>query len=737
MVWPGFDLAFLFLPANVIAVLLIWLRHARRTQRTSSDVLFAALNDGSLHLSRQGVLLKVDPAFCKLINTDESDLLGTNLDALLSPTSAPEIQTRLETINTTWSACVQMRSNRLRGIWLDVELWIEVKAPRSGVLVASCRDVTAEADRVRDLVRAMRRISQGSTIESIVTNILKSFADATANKLETAISQAMEAISEYVAVSRCYILKVDSKGTAPTCAYQWHRQNIFPLADSELCPSKQLFDWLAECFKFQAIFYIPDRDCLPETAIDDQRLWNERGVGSFLAVAMVADGTFKGAICFESEMSPPAWLEEEIILLKTVGEILVNAWERRRVETELRVAHRRLLDIVEFLPDATFVIDSSGRVVAWNRAMEEMTGVFKQEMIGQGEFAYATPFYGKRVPVLIDQFGEHGTQVDRQFYEFVHMEKDKLYAESFVPSFNDGKGAYLDATGQMVDQVLTAVYAKLTRQTALVGDIVIRDDRFCCYAQSVNGDCTTFYLESSAPWNPGDLNLIRIFGSYVAIVADNLNLHREIIEIQKEIIHTLGEVVETRSHETANHVLRVGELTHLLARKVGLSSRESAMLRMASPMHDVGKVGIPDAILNKPDSLDELEHDIIKKHTQIGYAILKKSSRPIIQAAATVSLQHHERWDGTGYPNKLSGEQIHIYGRITAVADVFDALCSKRVYRDAVDPSQVREYFQRERGRCFDPTLVDIFVKDFPEFVAILQAYPDIETTGQMGAGTG
>ncbi|NDV27788.1 HD domain-containing phosphohydrolase [Desulfovibrio sp. JC010] len=199
----------------------------------------------------------------------------------------------------------------------------------------------------------------------------------------------------------------------------------------------------------------------------------------------------------------------------------------------------------------------------------------------------------------------------------------------------------------------------------------------------------------------------------------------EVIETQKEVILTLGEVVETRSNETANHVRRVAELAYILARRYGLSEEESDLLRLASPMHDVGKIGIPDTVLNKPGKLTPEEFELIKTHTTIGHEILKHSERPIMKAAAIVAYEHHEWWNGNGYPCGLAGEDIHIYGRIIGIVDVFDALGSERVYKKAWPIEKIKEYFEESKGKQFDPHLTDLFFENVDEILQLRRTFPD------------
>jgi len=199
----------------------------------------------------------------------------------------------------------------------------------------------------------------------------------------------------------------------------------------------------------------------------------------------------------------------------------------------------------------------------------------------------------------------------------------------------------------------------------------------------------------------------------------------EIEDTQKEVIFTMGAIGERRSEETGLHVKRVAEYSKLLALYYGLDEKEAEMLRQASPMHDIGKVGIADSILNKPGFFTQKEHAIMQEHTTLGYNMIKSSKRPILQTAAIVAHEHHERWDGSGYPNGLKGEEIHIYGRITAVADVFDALGSDRIYKKAWQDEKIFQLFMEEKGKQFDPVLVDIFFEHIDEFLNIRNKLQD------------
>ncbi|HUC93562.1 MAG TPA: HD domain-containing phosphohydrolase [Paenibacillus sp.] len=232
-------------------------------------------------------------------------------------------------------------------------------------------------------------------------------------------------------------------------------------------------------------------------------------------------------------------------------------------------------------------------------------------------------------------------------------------------------------------------------------------------------------MTPEAVFTQRDLDYLALAASYAGKSLESVMLHEEIVATQREIIFTMGEIGESRSKETGNHVKRVAEYSYILALGLGLGQEEAEKIKMASPMHDIGKVAIPDAVLKKPGKLTDEEYDIMKTHTTIAYNLLKGSSRDLLRSAASIAHEHHEKWDGTGYPQKLKGEEIHLYGRITAVADVFDALGSDRVYKKAWELDRIVNLFHEERGRHFDPQLIDVFMEQLPKIIEVRDRYKD------------
>ncbi len=195
----------------------------------------------------------------------------------------------------------------------------------------------------------------------------------------------------------------------------------------------------------------------------------------------------------------------------------------------------------------------------------------------------------------------------------------------------------------------------------------------------------------------------------------------ELQETRQEVIRQLGRAAEYRDNDTGLHIVRMSRFTHLLALHYGLSEPEAEELRIAAPLHDVGKIGIPDHILLKPGKLTPEEFAIIQRHPEIGFEIIGRQTSSILTLGASIALTHHEKWNGSGYPRGLQGEAIPLEGRIVALADVFDALTSPRPYKKAWTVDDTLALLTRSAGEHFDPRLTEIFVGLRSEIVAIME----------------
>lgn len=205
----------------------------------------------------------------------------------------------------------------------------------------------------------------------------------------------------------------------------------------------------------------------------------------------------------------------------------------------------------------------------------------------------------------------------------------------------------------------------------------------------------------------------------------------EIIERELEMIMRLARAAEFRDPETGAHIQRMSHYSRLIAEQLGLDTAEQHLILKAAPMHDVGKIAIPDNILLKPGRLTEIEYDFMKRHAEYGYEILKGSSSALLDAAAVIAYSHHEKYDGSGYPQGLASEDIPLHGRIVAVADVFDALTTERPYKKAWELERALSLLREGAGTHFDPQCIEAFLARLDDVLAIQAKYQDPPALGE------
>ncbi|UTW59918.1 DUF3369 domain-containing protein [Kordiimonas sp. SCSIO 12603] len=288
-----------------------------------------------------------------------------------------------------------------------------------------------------------------------------------------------------------------------------------------------------------------------------------------------------------------------------------------------------------------------------------------------------------------------------------------------------GTGRYRTGNDNSVDPNSLNL-EKLILEASQKGQVV-KGNQIVSHHVGKNGHENVLYVSGELALDHMDRDLIELYARNVGIVFENLDLNRQVEETQREIVYRLGEAVETRSMETGNHLKRVAEISKLLALKFGLSEEEAEIIKYASPLHDVGKIGIPDSILNKPGKLNAEEWAVMQTHARLGYEMLQSSDKPILKAGAMIALHHHEKWDGSGYPHGKSGEDIHIYGRITGLADVYDALGSRRCYKEPWALGDIYRFIKEQRGKHFQPELVDILIQNLDHVEHILTVFADTQ----------
>lgn len=286
-------------------------------------------------------------------------------------------------------------------------------------------------------------------------------------------------------------------------------------------------------------------------------------------------------------------------------------------------------------------------------------------------------------------------------------------------------GSYVNLYSECVLEKLPELVAQRCQQVLSSRETTNFGDAFVLFSHDEQGLDSLLYVNLNKHLTELDLQLLEIYMQNISLTFENLNLMLDVRETSKELVYNLANAVEARSKETGAHVQRVSLISEKLAQLYGLNELEVGLIKYGSPLHDVGKVAIPDSILHKPGKLDAQEWEIMKKHVDYGVEILSKSKRRLFGTAREIAATHHEKWDGSGYPKGLAGENIPISGRIVALADVFDALGSKRSYKEPWPDEQIRQELVSQKGKHFDPRLVDILLDHWQAFIDIRVQYPD------------
>lgn len=288
-----------------------------------------------------------------------------------------------------------------------------------------------------------------------------------------------------------------------------------------------------------------------------------------------------------------------------------------------------------------------------------------------------------------------------------------------------GTGLYQGKIGQPLLEVVSPEQACDVPKVGAVQQMVYREESFLCFFKGRGDLHTILFFDGGQPLDEVDRTLFEVFVGNAGLALSAMERNQETLDTQKDVTFMLGALIEARSSEIGHHVMRVAYGARLMAERLALSEEDAALLWLAAPLHDLGKIAVPDHILLKPGKLEPEEWRVMQDHAHIGYQILRQSEKEILKAAATVAAQHHERWDGQGYPLGLQGEEIPVFSRIIALVDVFDALSHRRCYQEAWEREQVLDFIRKERGKQFDPKLVDILMENLDDFYRIQEKYAD------------
>lgn len=323
---------------------------------------------------------------------------------------------------------------------------------------------------------------------------------------------------------------------------------------------------------------------------------------------------------------------------------------------------------------------------------------------------------------ILEQFSTFKT--DHNDLVYVHSQK-KLESNGFVTICGNDGGKIMAATGRFnryigkdVTEIndMNEITDYMSTLNGITPDSIVQLTKgFLIFTPGNKSLKSWIYIEGDR--EQFDFDLISIFMSNFTIALDNYMMNSYIIEAQKDIVYTMANTVESHFTDTGFHVKRISAMMYNFSIILGYSHEEAETYKFASAMHDLGKIVIPDSILKKPGKLTKEEFEIMKTHTTHGHLILKDSKLPILKIASEISLRHHEWYNGKGYPNGISGEEIPIHARMMALVDVFDAMSHKRIYKDAISYDVCLDWIRDNRGTQFDPILTDSFIKNIDAII--------------------
>lgn len=300
-----------------------------------------------------------------------------------------------------------------------------------------------------------------------------------------------------------------------------------------------------------------------------------------------------------------------------------------------------------------------------------------------------------------------------------------LAEENDILTILAGTGKYAFLRKMTIEEAVPPEIVKLVLKSHKTKESFFTDNYYVGYYQIGPKRENIILLEGLVQISDDDKYLIELFSRNISIAFENNDRFRESIDTRDEILFTLGEVTEKHKPSRTHHVKRVGEIAFRLAELKGLNHKEAEKTKIAAALHDVGKILLTDKILDKETALTENEIEVMHSHTESGEEILRAKRLSFLENAALVAAQHHERWDGAGYPRQLKGKDISIHARIAAISLIYDALMHDQPYRKAWSEERTFEYLKNNSGKIFDPSLVKIFFENYPLIKAINKMYPE------------
>ena len=333
----------------------------------------------------------------------------------------------------------------------------------------------------------------------------------------------------------------------------------------------------------------------------------------------------------------------------------------------------------------------------------------------------------------INQFKPFGSAALDHLLTLMEVDSSALYIARSQLEFDETSsnliiactGKYVSESDSLESSDISMDVKQLIQQAFDNKSHHTTDEIFVGYYETSDNSASVLYIEFEDDAEHFKANLAEIFATNVALILDSLSKQHEIENTQKELLYIVGEAIEARSKETGAHVHRVALICELLAQRLGLSDAFISAIRLAAPLHDIGKVVIPENLLHKPGMLDENEWETMKGHADAGFQLLSKSKTSVSKLGARLAHYHHENWDGSGYPDGLIGQEIPLEARIMAIADVFDSLGSTRCYKEKWCDGDIKTFLIEQRNIKFDAKMIDVFVEHFDQFCQIRIDHPD------------
>ncbi len=564
-------------------------------------------------------------------------------------------------------------------------------ASHAAIAIEKARLYEQALQEIAERQMAEETLRQRIELEMLITGLSTHFINLPLDQVNAGITHALQEIGEFSGIDRSYIFLLYNDGMQMDNTHEWCADGIEPQIDNlKGLPAEILPWWMDKLHQFENI-HIPRVADLPSEARAEKKILQAQDIQSLIVIPLIFSGTLTGFLGFDSVSAEKTWLEETIALLRVTGDVIANALERKRAEEQIRL-HLQRLDALHSIDMAiTASLDLSVILnLLINHAITQLgvdaaSVLLLNPYIHNLEYAASSGFHTsalQHTPLRLGEGYAGRVALERRTLNVPNLTEDiskfarapLFEAENFIAYY----GVPLIAKGQ------------------------------------VAGVLEIFHRAPLDP-DPGWLDFMETLAAQAAIAVDNItlfdDLQRSNLDLTLAYDDTLegwARALELRDMETEGHSRRVTDMTMRLAQAMQMSNTELMHVRRGALLHDIGKMGVPDSILQKPGPLNENEWEIMHQHTVYAYNML--SPIAYLRPALDIPYYHHEKWDGTGYPRGLKGIQIPLAARIFAIADVWDALNSDRPYREAWPKEKTLEHIREQSGTHFDPQVVAVFI---------------------------